>query len=652
MQNLDIMTLANWSEPKKLSTKQGPKILRVAPPNNRFSDLYKANKSAMQAAGLSWGKDLAGNWQICWWANDTEAVKQQEEIIGASKAVNAEVQIPAPKDLAYLGYQKAGIAFGLERASILIADEMGLGKTIQALGIINADPSIKKILVVCPASLKLNWRKESIKWLVRKTTIGVAAGTDWPNADLVIINYDILSKHHAKIHSQVWDLVVIDEGHYLKNSKAQRTVALLGRWDKDPMKIKPAVKATRKVVLTGTPILNRPIEAQPILSFLSPEEKEFRFWYYAKKYCAAYQGQYGWDLDGASNLEELQRKLRTTVMVRRMKKDVLKELPPKRRQVIELPANGCSKLIEQEQEAHSKWERDLEDLRDVMETARLLEDQDAYAEAVAEMRRTQGVAFEDMAKVRHAIAMEKVPFVVEHILNTEEPVVLFAHHRDVVEALFQGLTEAGKRCVKLVGGMTSEAKNQAVEAFQAGQADVFIGNLQAAGVGITLTRSSHVVFAELDWVPGNMTQCEDRTHRIGQTESVLVQHLVLEGSLDQRMAQALVEKQDIADKALDNPLTKLEQQEPVTAIAVKDSTATIAKVVEFTPAQIKELLAKLRYLASVCDGALEIDGSGFNKFDTRFGKQLAAQQNLSQGQAAVAVKLCTKYRGQLAHFDV
>jgi SWI/SNF-related matrix-associated actin-dependent regulator 1 of chromatin subfamily A len=133
----------------------------------------------------------------------------------------------------------------------------------------------------------------------------------------------------------------------------------------------------------------------------------------------------------------------------------------------------------------------------------------------------------------------------------------------------ESLKESGLRCVSVVGGMTDEAKQSAVDAFQNGQADVFVGNIKAAGVGLTLVRSAHVVFAELDWVPANMSQAEDRAHRIGQRNAVLVQHIVLEGSLDQVMATALVTKQDIADRALDDPILKLEAQEPVEVVTVR-----------------------------------------------------------------------------------
>jgi SWI/SNF-related matrix-associated actin-dependent regulator 1 of chromatin subfamily A len=452
------------------------------------------------------------------------------------------------------------------------------------------------------------------------------------------------ARHHTHLHERTWDLCIIDESQYLKNPKAQRSIAILGNAKKDIA----AITAKRRIALTGTPILNRPIEAQPILGFLDPQNFG-HFWRFAKRYCAAYQGPYGWDLSGASNLEELQRKLRATCMIRRLKRDVLTELPPKRRQVIELPANGLLGLLKRESDAHAKHREMLETLQDALEMAKLLDDQEAYADAVQSLRKGQGAMFEEMAEIRHAIALEKVPYVIEHVLDTEEPVVVFAWHRDVVEKLREGLSKEGRKCVSVVGGMSDQAKDDAVQAFQGGRADVFIGNIKAAGVGLTLTRSSHVVFCELDWVPANMTQAEDRTHRIGQTASVLIQHLVLEGSLDQVMAKALVAKQDIADQALDKTLAKIEAQEPVSTIEIDKEHwhAARAKAPELSASEIALLLSKLQYLASVCDGAMSLDSHGFNKFDARFGKFLAAQATLSPNQAIAAQRLCVKYRKQL-----
>jgi SWI/SNF-related matrix-associated actin-dependent regulator 1 of chromatin subfamily A len=212
-------------------------------------------------------------------------------------------------------------------------------------------------------------------------------------------------------------------------------------------------------------------------------------------------------------------------MIRRKKDEVLKELPAKRRQVIVLPSKGYAKELTQEF--------------------------DALADAVEETS-FEEVTFEKMSGVRHEMALAKVDDVIEHLVDLDHQVVVMAHHKDVVQSIKDGLEAAGKTVVTLTGDCNQAHRQDAVDTFQAGKADVFIGTIGAAGVGITLTAASHVVFAELDWVPGNMSQAEDRCHRIGQTDSVLVQHLVVDKSLDARIAEALVKKQKILDRALDN----------------------------------------------------------------------------------------------------
>ena len=161
-------------------------------------------------------------------AEREEAARKALASIEASRATRADVAIPAPEGLDYLPYQKAGIAYAMEREGTLIGDDMGLGKTMQAIGAINADPEARRVLIICPASLKLNWAKELRKWLVRPLTIGVADGKFWPNTDIVIINYDVVAKHRARIDAVEWDNLTVDECHYLKNPKAQRTKAVLG----------------------------------------------------------------------------------------------------------------------------------------------------------------------------------------------------------------------------------------------------------------------------------------------------------------------------------------------------------------------------------------------------------------------------------------
>jgi SWI/SNF-related matrix-associated actin-dependent regulator of chromatin subfamily A-like protein 1 len=161
-------------------------------------------------------------------AEREEAARKAQAAIEASRATDADVDIPVPAGLAYLPYQRAGIAYCMERDGALIGDDMGLGKTPQAIGTINVDPDCKRVLVICPASLKLNWAKELRRWLSRPMTVGVAEGSNFPATDIVIINYDIVAKHRATIDTIEWDNLIVDEAHYLKNPKAQRTKAILG----------------------------------------------------------------------------------------------------------------------------------------------------------------------------------------------------------------------------------------------------------------------------------------------------------------------------------------------------------------------------------------------------------------------------------------
>lgn len=611
---------------------------------------------------------------------ETAAV-ETEKAIEASKAADADIDIPSPEGLEYLPYQKAGIAYALRRDGSLVGDVMGLGKTIQALGIINAKPEIKTVLAIVPASLKLNWKREADKWLVREFSTKVVGGKKngtFPLGigqrevgDFVIINYDILKKHQAEILRHDWDLLIVDEAHMLKNPKALRTKNVLGykptkkevetavrKRRKPPVEVE-AIKAKDRVFLTGTPIVNRPVEAFPLFNSLDP--KTFgEFFPYAIRYCSAYKNRYGWDFKGASNLEELQEKARASFMIRRTKEEVLPELPPKRRQVIEIAANGNAALIERERRAFAEHEATLEELKAAVELAKASEDEEEYRDAVKALRDGQTAAFTAMSLVRHDTALAKVPTVVEHIKAAVEDdpthkVVVFAHHRDVIAALSDEFAETS---VELHGGTPIEKRQEAVDRFQEDpKVQIFIGQIQAAGVGITLTASSHVIFAELDWVPGNLTQAEDRTHRIGQfADYVLVQHLVLEGSLDAVMAKRVVAKQEVIDRALDNETGGVMTEKvevpvlPTAGEAATDGTSRKAlekEALNVDPAKVEAVHSCLKALSLVCDGALAEDGTGFNGCDTRIGKSLAAAKNLSPKQAILGSKIIRKYKGQL-----
>lgn len=420
------------------------------------------------------------------------------------------MDIPCPNRLKYLPFQKEAIEFAIERSSVLLGDEMGLGKTVEAIGFLNCHPEVDTLLVVCPASLRINWAREISVWLIS------------PCVDITIINYDILSRLDMK---KEYDVVIFDEFHYLKSRSAKRS------------RLCRQIRATYKLGLTGSPLLNRPKEAWHLLHILDPVAWPMNSYNkFAVRYCNGHMGFWGWDDNGFSHLDEL-RELLKPLMIRRLKSEVLKELPAKRRQVVEIPGKGLS----------AELKAALSEARGRVEHL-----EDTYKNDVEKLDDAVATVWMEMAALRHSVGLAKVPMAVELItdaLESGEKIVVFAHHRDVVEGLCIGLT---KYCPVFVRGDVSQTDRQyAVDRFQTDKdCRVFIGNIQAAGTGITLTASSHVIFVEMDWTPGVMSQAEDRVHRIGQRESVLVQHLVLEGSLDAYMAKRLVSKQEILDKIL------------------------------------------------------------------------------------------------------
>jgi hypothetical protein len=575
------------------------------------------------------------------------------DALEASRATDCNIDIPCPEGLAYLPFQKAGIAYARLRPSVLIADEMGLGKTIQGIGISNDDPKVQRVLIECPASLKLNWAREWVKWDIKGLTVGVvvtqklkakamARLEKWaqgrvqisvgqlPETDVVIVNYDILDRYLPEVHAHGWDLILVDEAHKLKNPKAKRTKAMLGErvWDKEQKVwnvISLPVAATRRAFLTGTPIVNRPAELWPFCLALDPDGLGKYKSKYEKRYCGA-----GFDANGyytkagATNLDELQTTLREKFMVRRLKVDVLKDLPAKRRQVIVLESDGLEDLLAKEATEYDK----LGPLEE------------------------GGEGFTELAAARKAVGLAKVPFAIEHlkaVLENTDKVVVMAHHYEVVDALKAALVEYG--VVGVDGRVTDITKRDAaVQEFQNNpNIRVFVGTIQAAGVGLTLTAASTVVFAELDWVPGNMTQAEDRCHRIGQLDAVLVQHLVFDGSVDANLVEKIITKQAVIDAALDNKVVEAPKPVvgPAAAPATRNPNAKLKDEVVLTPEQVAAVHAGLRRLAAVCDGAYVEDGHGFNKMDSQFGKSLAGAFNLTQKQALYGQKLVRKYQRQL-----
>jgi SWI/SNF-related matrix-associated actin-dependent regulator 1 of chromatin subfamily A len=654
---IKIESLCDWSAPRRVETKKGPRNLRTAEATSEFWDAWRHSKTDLKAAGVGCGKNRNGAWEATWWQPLTDEQQQaMETAIKASRATSVIDKIPCPDGQEYLPFQAAGIKYASERDNCLIGDEMGLGKTIQAIGVINACKDVKRVLVICPASLRLNWQREMIAWLARSMSVGVVKDgkpESWESrSDVVIVNYDVVKKHRAAIDKVDWDLLILDECQYLKNGKAARTKAVYG-----DSKGQGGIKSARTVALSGTPLVNRPVELFTLLQRIDPEGLGRNFFSFAKKFCDATKVNRGrnWDFSGASNLDMLQRLLRERVMVRREKSQVLTELPAKRRQVVVLPANGAAAKVNAEQKAVKARQDAIVGAIAAIELAKA-DDKTSYDAAVESLRVMQRAFFSEISKMRHEVAMAKVPYVIKHVEDALEsgPVVLFAHHKDVIADFADHF---GDRCVTLTGETSMDDRQKAVDRFQAGEVDVFIGNIQAAGVGITLVRSTQVIFAELDWVPGNLSQAEDRCHRIGQAGSVNVQHLVLDGSIDAQMAHTVIAKQQVIDAALDRAIDVDELKKPMLyheiaigeACTKKKSRPKIEELAkEITSEQSLAIHEALRTLQSLCDGAQALDGQGFNKLDASIGRSLAEMRGLTHKQAALGQIIARKYRRQLA----
>jgi len=443
--------------------------------------------------------------------------------------------IPAPDGLAYLPYQIEAIKFGIVNHNALLALEMGLGKTIVAIGLMNAlQDEIKRTLIVCPASLKINWTREILKWKCFAALPAVCNGRYVPG-NVVVINYDVLVKHHDILCQREWDLVIADECHYVKTPTAARSKAFY------------SIPTKRRLYLTGTPILNRPIELQPLLKGLGVPWAANRH-AFGLRYCGATKNKYGWDYRGANNLSELNQKLTGSVMVRYRKQDVLKDLPDKRRELIVLSGKGIT-AVTKEKQALSAMREAERTLKRAVDTASGSD----YKAAVIRLRDYRMFIFSELSRLRHETARAKLPQAISCIkdmLEETDKLVVFAHHHDIVDAIYD---EFPGIAVRLTGRDSLTNRQSAVDRFQNDPScRLFIGNIKAAGVGLTLTAASTVLFTELDWTPANMDQSESRLHRIGQKNSVNVYYLVIEDSLDSFMAKKLITKEKLISMAIDN----------------------------------------------------------------------------------------------------
>lgn len=448
-----------------------------------------------------------------------QVIATRSENLKASKADDATVAVPG------LGgelrpFQRAGVAYATRARRCFIADEMGLGKTVQALATVQATGSYPA-LIVCPASLKLNWAREAAHWLPGHKT-GVISGTK-PDfyqyrAELVVINYDILAAHEKGLATIPFKGVIFDEGHYLKGHTAQRTKSAKAL----------AKKADVVLILSGTPVLNAPEELVSPLGILRRLDEFGGFWHFMGKYCG--YTREGGKVGPPAYLEELHRKLRESCYVRRRKADVLKELPPKTRAIVPIAMDS-----------HREYEQAVETLSNWLSKQTTLEGF-AEAQAKTELDRLKGVIA--LGKVKSIVAW------VEDFIESGEKLVLFAYHKAVQRKLYEALAHTG--AVHIFAEDKSEERQAAVDRFQKdSRCRLIVCSLMAAGAGITLTAASNVAFAEMGWTPGLMDQATDRVHRIGQVWPVTAWYLLAPGTVDDDVYELIEKKRKIVDAATD-----------------------------------------------------------------------------------------------------
>ena len=427
-------------------------------------------------------------------------------------------------------HQIEGVAFLLGRRRAILADDMGLGKTRQAIVALRHLAPEGPYLVVCPASVKRNWARE-IAIAAPGAAIHViernAVATD--NPDWVVVNYDILAKHIDPLTQRAWAGLVFDEAHYLKNHRSARS--RLARQLADQAKLHagadPAV-----YLLTGTPLTNRPRDLFVLLQLVGhPLGRSFLS--FAKRYCAAERNDYGWQTGGASNIEELTVQLHG-VMLRRAKDQVL-ALPPKIRTwlPVEVPKSTG--------------------LGDMKRAVALLVSHDQLApQSNINQWRLRGRLLQAITKARQAVAAAKVSATVDFVtgaIEQGEKVIVFSCFEEPMNRLTQHFSGSA---VVVTGQTPGEKRQTLVDRFQNDEnIRVYLANIIAGGIGTNLTAATQVVFNDLDWVPANHWQAEDRAYRIGQSRTVNVTYMIASNTIDDFVQTVLERKGALVSAVVD-----------------------------------------------------------------------------------------------------
>lgn len=447
-------------------------------------------------------------------------------------------------------HQEEGIKFLLSRNGCILSDDMGLGKTIQSI-IAALESGAKKILVICPSSSKINWKREIE---IFTNDVKIVNGMRWERAKFTIINFDILRNFHTigdckkknsddpiidcnrEIVNSNFDLIIVDEAHNLKNNKSIRGEIVA------ELSTKYAIP--KIWLLTGTPVANRPMDFYNLLKIIkSPLAENWMF--FAKRYCDGRKmfrtlkngkKKQIWITDGASNLDELALKTKNLI-IRRLKNEVL-DMPEKL--IIpmyhELGDKGW-------QEYDKLWDDYLEKRKEEKKKGPIQRD------------------LVELILLRKFIAMEAIPKTIEiteNAIESGKKVIIFTNFTDELNELYDYF---GKIAVKHNGQMSEKEKQKSVDDFQNKDSiKIFIGNIKSAGVALTLTEANVVVFNSFDWVTGQNEQAEDRSYRIGQKNDVTVYYQLFENTISTRMWKTLKSKKAIIDTILDNKRSENETE--------------------------------------------------------------------------------------------
>lgn len=440
-------------------------------------------------------------------------------------------------------HQREGIRFLQRRKGrALIAHDMGLGKTATALGWLKHHPELRPVVVICPLSVRQTWKNEITTWLGETAFLPVgslADGASYDNQPFIVIHYNILagdsevdkSTHRIVIGEASWltwlmalhpKCIIIDEAHLTRNTSAMMTKAT-----------KAICRGVKHVIaLTGTPVVNRPIEAYNVLKLLDP--KGIPDWpAYTRRYCMGKSNGFAPNYDGANNLDELNAILTGPdgVMLRRRKEDVLKDLPAKIRQFVPLELDNRTEYLSAERDFVAYLKRE--------------------GQAEAAVRAKRALAITRINGLRQLAAKGKLKQALDWIEDVVEDnkLVVFAVHHAVLDAV---MAKFEKIAIRFDGSTPPEDRGGIIERFQTDpNCRLFAAQIKSGGVGITLTAASHLAVLEFPWDPGSLVQAEDRCHRIGQTQTVNIYYLVAANTLDEHLARLLAQKQSVLDAMID-----------------------------------------------------------------------------------------------------